>query len=690
MNQVTAPEKIRRGGKTETLSYINDDEARLLTSMGASGERTPYGGGIPSYGLFSDLGSAADYVSESISEASSGLSAAGDWISSTFGSGETGREAAIRRSGQRKKLKKKPGESQEEFHNRVPAGRRVTPENRTEYKENPAGKVDLEQLYSHRDDTGAMTTYLDTFKEREEKPDSTNETGGTTTYKYKAVETGVPADFASQSNEDRWFPDAKGNIIGFKQEDGMPGFENQNQWQLDENDDAWVFVGEGSTGGGGGEGTAKALNPDTGAAQIVGSRTYAQMLGYDKDKLKVAEEDRGKQVGQLKAMADRYGGKYDDETGEFLGGGLEEKFLQESGAYDKEIARMYGLDVQVKKTNPDGSPVLGADGQPVMETQKGDTFWQDMEDEAGQLPTDMQAKLYGKRADELVASETEQTADLQRMMAERGIDPTSPQAMRMRQQVKSGTRTSQRQARRESLGDAMVVKQQQEKSKLMARTGRLAGMEGQSAQKFSQGAHYGAKSTEIRGSVMQEAVDRQRSQESKKAGGLQMRIAKLRGDKEDEMAEKIAAMKSSGSGQSGGGGGGGGGKGGGLTGALAGGVSGFAATGSPWGAAAGAVSGFFSDRDLKKKVRTAKPKATREDVGKLLNSLKAYNFEYKNSKYGEGRRMGIMAQDLEKTELGKRAVVNTPEGKMIDMGKGLGIALAAQAHLNKQTKYKRA
>ena len=126
------------------------------------------------------------------------------------------------------------------------------------------------------------------------------------------------------------------------------------------------------------------------------------------------------------------------------------------------------------------------------------------------------------------------------------------------------------------------------------------------------------------------------------------------------------------------------------SGALAGGVSGFASTGSPWGAAAGAVSGFFSDRDLKKKVRTAKPKATREDVGKLLNTLKAYNYEYKNSKYGEGRRMGIMAQDLEKTALGKRAVVDTPEGKMIDMGKGLGIALAAQAHLNKQTKYKRA
>ena len=140
---------------------------------------------------------------------------------------------------------------------------------------------------------------------------------------------------------------------------------------------------------------------------------------------------------------------------------------------------------KVKKTNPDGSPVLGDDGQPVMETQKGDTFWKDMEDDAGKLKTDMQAKLYGKRADELVASETEQTADLQRMMAERGIDPTSPQAMRMRQQVKSGTRTAQRQARREALGEDMAVQEQQMKQKLATRTSRFAAMEAQAGEKLS-------------------------------------------------------------------------------------------------------------------------------------------------------------------------------------------------------------
>ena len=45
---VTAPRKIQRGGKTETLSYINDEEASVLKRLGGSGERTQYGG-VPSY-----------------------------------------------------------------------------------------------------------------------------------------------------------------------------------------------------------------------------------------------------------------------------------------------------------------------------------------------------------------------------------------------------------------------------------------------------------------------------------------------------------------------------------------------------------------------------------------------------------------------------------------------------------------
>ena len=245
---------------------------------------------------------------------------------------------------------------------------------------------------------------------------------------------------------------------------------------------------------------------------------------------------------------------------------------------------MYGLDVQKKKTNPEGSPALDDSGQPIMETVKGDTFWKDMEDDAGKLPTDLQAKLYGKRADEITAGESEQTADLQRMMAERKIDPTSPQAMRMRQQVKSGSRTAQRQARRASLGDAMQVQQQQQQQRLGIRGAQLAGMEAQGARMFSQGAHYGAKSQEISGLLLEEATDRQRGQKGMKLAGLQMRMAKERGEKDKALADQIANMKSS---YSGGGGGNALGK------AFAGGVSGFAKGG--WaGAAAGAIGSMFS------------------------------------------------------------------------------------------------
>ena len=110
--------------------------------------------------------------------------------------------------------------------------------------------------------------------------------------------------------------------------------------------------------------------------------------------------------------------------------------------------------------------------------------------------------------------------------------------------------------------------------------------------------------------------------------------------------------------------------------------------GGGWGAVAGGIAGLFSDRKLKKKVRSANPRASAKEIDQLLKNLKAYNYEYKNQKYGSGRRLGVMAQDLEKTRLGKRIVVDTPVGKAIDIGKGLGLALATQAHLNKKFKNK--
>lgn len=74
----------------------------------------------------------------------------------------------------------------------------------------------------------------------------------------------------------------------------------------------------------------------------------------------------------------------------------------------------------------------------------------------------------------------------------------------------------------------------------------------------------------------------------------------------------------------------------------------------------------------------------------MLNQLSPYSYKYRpesgaanphdpNKKY-----VGVMAQDLEKSPLGRTMVENTPQGKAIDVGKGLGAFLAATANLNQR------
>ena len=91
-----------------------------------------------------------------------------------------------------------------------------------------------------------------------------------------------------------------------------------------------------------------------------------------------------------------------------------------------------------------------------------------------------------------------------------------------------------------------------------------------------------------------------------------------------------------------------------------------------------------SDRRAKKKIKPAKTK-----VQDFLDSLHAYSYEYKKpdspgARHGE--MLGVMAQDLEKTTLGKQFVRDTPAGKLVDMGQGLAAILASQAYLNDRVK----
>jgi len=460
-----------------------------------------------------------------------------------------------------------------EQHNPQRGGRRRRrPENRTEYRDSP-NKPSLEKLYSLRGDPSGLQTYIDSFDNGEQTTE-TNETGGTTTIITRPGNEGIPTDFATKAGEkDYWATDNKGNIMGWKDEHGEPQFENKNQWMFDANEESWVFVGEGSQGGAGGTGTTQVLTPD-GKSKTVGARTYAQMLGYDAGKLRKAEEQRGTQVAQLKGVAERYGGKYDDKTGEFLGGGLEEKNLQQADKADMELMRMYGIDV--RSTDPKTGEV---------KVQKGTDFWKKMEDDAGELPTSMQDRLAGKRADEITASETEQMTDLRKQMADRGMDPNSPQAIRMMQKVKAGTRTAKRESRRQSLGDAMNIKRQQQDDQLGVMSARASGLGSIAAGKRAQANQYAAIGIGARSDLTNLTENELREQNARRLAGNELSMAKFKRDEDEKVANKVAQMKS----PSGGGGGGGFN----LQGALTGAMKGYQGGGGWMGAGMGALKGLI-------------------------------------------------------------------------------------------------
>lgn len=91
-----------------------------------------------------------------------------------------------------------------------------------------------------------------------------------------------------------------------------------------------------------------------------------------------------------------------------------------------------------------------------------------------------------------------------------------------------------------------------------------------------------------------------------------------------------------------------------------------------------------SDRNLKKNIEKPSPDNIIGKLEDMLNELKAYKYEYKNEDYMPGEQMGIMAQDLEKSELGSEFVEDTPEGKMVDYGKMAPTMAAGIANLNER------
>lgn len=97
--------------------------------------------------------------------------------------------------------------------------------------------------------------------------------------------------------------------------------------------------------------------------------------------------------------------------------------------------------------------------------------------------------------------------------------------------------------------------------------------------------------------------------------------------------------------------------------------------GATMNAAASALPLILQASDAR--LKTDIEDADKRELGDFLGKLESKTFRYKDPKFGEGETPGILAQDLEKSRIGKLLVVETPEGKMVDVRKALGALLAA-------------
>lgn len=86
-----------------------------------------------------------------------------------------------------------------------------------------------------------------------------------------------------------------------------------------------------------------------------------------------------------------------------------------------------------------------------------------------------------------------------------------------------------------------------------------------------------------------------------------------------------------------------------------------------------------SDKNLKTDIKDATA-----DVKDLLKSIKVEKYKYKDKKFGEGEYLSPMAQDLEKTKIGKDMVIDTDEGKMVDYSRASGTLFSVAKSLDKR------
>lgn len=72
---------------------------------------------------------------------------------------------------------------------------------------------------------------------------------------------------------------------------------------------------------------------------------------------------------------------------------------------------------------------------------------------------------------------------------------------------------------------------------------------------------------------------------------------------------------------------------------------------------------------------------SKDDIKEFLAAVNPKFYKYKDEAYGSGTYPGYMAQDLEKSKVGKALVKDTPQGKMIDLHAMQGAQLGVMKYL---------
>ena len=98
------------------------------------------------------------------------------------------------------------------------------------------------------------------------------------------------------------------------------------------------------------------------------------------------------------------------------------------------------------------------------------------------------------------------------------------------------------------------------------------------------------------------------------------------------------------------------------------------------GQALGAAAAFFSDEEKKTDISHLSD----EEIEEFLNAISPKRFRYKDRNDGDGNRMGIVAQDIEHTAIGRDIVKDHGQGKELDIGNVIGALLDAVGHLNRK------